>query len=146
MPQTASELELKSKIASALKRQHYLGGVPGAQRLIPLAAFAVGDVLAHKYKTNNKIEDLLCEPESTIFQLSAPLPETAMQYHAKYYPRPGSVTIVDACLTCSKISPIFHASPLKYASDAVQYIAGTYSVGTLRSNKRLHTSSETSIK
>ena len=63
-----TETELKALVSSTLRRQYLLGAVPGAQRLLPVAAFALGDLFAHKWRSN-VIENVLCGPDSAPSQV-----------------------------------------------------------------------------
>lgn len=54
-----SEQDLKAATTSALKRQHVLGGFPGAQKVLALGVLAVGDAVVRRTGQDNQFEALL---------------------------------------------------------------------------------------
>ena len=95
MKPALSEKDLKAAITSSLRRQHLLGAVPPAQRFLPLAALAIGDVLAQGSGTN-VIESLLCGSNSTESQIS-------LSHLSKEFASNSAIprsTIVESCRTC----------------------------------------------
>jgi hypothetical protein len=57
-PTTFNDSSLTSSLSSIVRKQNVLGAVPPALRLLPLAAFAVGDLYERKYG-KDPIESLL---------------------------------------------------------------------------------------
>ncbi len=98
---TISEQELKSWVSSNLKRQHLIGGLPGAQRFVPIAAFAAGDLLARTLGSNtNEVEHLLCGSDNDgQIQLLSP---AAQGLSKQFYPSFG-MGVAGSCLTCSRM-------------------------------------------
>ena len=97
---TISEQKLKSLVASNLKRQHLIGGLPGAQRFLPIAAFAAGDLLARTLGSHtNEVEHLLCGSDNDgQIQLLSP---AAQEQSKHFYPSFG-MGVAESCLTCSR--------------------------------------------
>lgn len=95
------EKDLKAAISSTLRRQHLLGAVPAAQRLLPLTAFAIGDLLlARESGSSNRIENLLCGSDSAQIQLQSP-PSTELQrQHTKQV---SMTAIIESCRICSRM-------------------------------------------
>ena len=97
MKPALSEQELKAAIASSLRRQNLLRVIPPAHRFLPLAAFAVGDILARN-SGNNVIESLLCGSDPTDTQILVSQPSREALQHCRASPRS---TIIESCRTCS---------------------------------------------
>jgi hypothetical protein len=111
MKPALSEKELKASISSSLRRQHLLGAVPGAQRFIPLAAFAIGDVLA-RGSEKNVIENLLCGSE--LDQANIPLFEPTKGVATGASLLDSKSTIPELCRTCcsTQIQRRYHYNAL----------------------------------
>lgn len=89
---------LEETVATSLRRQHFLGAVPPAQRVLPAALFVVGDYLARKDQGHNVVEQHLCGADPVHIRLPAvTLPPT------RCYPGFGTI-VAGSCLTCSPVS------------------------------------------
>ena len=95
------EQDLKALVSSTLRRQHLIGSLPGAQRFLPVAAFAAGDLLARKLGVKeNLVEDLLCGNEDSRIRIRTPADKPVKLEQLPSY-QSGS-TIVGRCRTCSR--------------------------------------------
>jgi hypothetical protein len=130
-PLTADEL--KSAVTKSLGRQHLLGAVPASQRFLPLAAFAVSDVLAQRYG-NEMIERLMVGDIGKDAAISLPQVnqlETRSTGEAKS-------TLPETCLTCSRIPVGQDVHPTKAVADLAKKKAWT-SGGPLSMTRRRST-------
>jgi hypothetical protein len=89
---TASDLKIA--VTKSLGRQHLLGAVPAAQRFLPLAAFAVSDVLSQRYDVN-LIEKLMVGDTGKDAAINLPQVDQLCGETAG----PKS-TLPETCLTC----------------------------------------------
>ena len=96
---SSKETELKAVVASTLRRQHFLGAFPGAQRLLPVAAFAIGDLVARSSQSESPVERFLCGSQNDQAELSKPAKQTPGLARAL------SKSTIDCCLTCSSPQP-----------------------------------------
>jgi hypothetical protein len=99
-PSAFGQSDLTSSLCSIARKQNLLSAVPPALRLVPLAAFAAGDLYERRYG-QNPLDGLLSAAEGGRIDTGAALELRVVATRAAAHVSHAS-TIPSSCATCSR--------------------------------------------